>query len=367
MGPTRLAAALCVALVYAGCNNLPSSSGGLLRLNPILDSIYVGDRSPPPVVTFFDASGIPQTLPSGIRWSSDDPTVLGVDNASGRMTGVARGATVIRASVPGVQEGRAFVVVSDTLDITLLLDTVYVMPGDTLTVPVVVLKKTSPPPAMVWFKAPPSAPYTIDSASGKLTAGLTASGPISYFVHANALVATGAVAIVSLTDTTGGKVFYSVLGTVITHVGGAARATNYSRSNGKLAFQLRGAVPASGFATQVLAIVLPDSVTVTGAYAIDSLNPAEDAPTVGLPPALCSPPRAWAFWKSTTTTIGVAYSRKGGTLGITQLVPVANGQAISGRFTYTAQRSDIYSDPLGALSIHGSFVAPLITDRTTCR
>jgi len=63
----------------------------------------------------------------------------------------------------------------------------------------------------------------------------------------------------------------------------------------------------------------------------------------------------------------VAYSRRGGTLSITQIGTVPNGRAISGLFTYAAQRSDLYTDPLGVLSIHGSFVAPLVTDRAFCR
>ena len=52
---------------------------------------------------------------------------------------------------------------------TLLLDTVYVMPGDSLDVPVVVLKSSAPSP-VVWFEAPASnGVYTIDSVTGRLT------------------------------------------------------------------------------------------------------------------------------------------------------------------------------------------------------
>ena len=46
---------------------------------------------------------------------------------------------------------------------------------------------------------------------------------------------------------------------------------------------------------------------------------------------------------------------------------IQHGMAISGRFTITVQRGDLYDDPLGALAIRGTFVAPLITDdRATC-
>src|SRR5256885_7084734 len=50
------------------------------------------------------------------------------------------------------RSGAELVVVSNTLDLTLLLDTVYVMPGDSLDVPVVVLKSSAPSP-VVWFRS----------------------------------------------------------------------------------------------------------------------------------------------------------------------------------------------------------------------
>src|SRR5256886_7237288 len=71
----------------------------------------------------------------------------------------------------------------------MLLDTVYVMPNDTLTVPVVAIKRSSPP-AVVSFEAPSNPAYSID-ARGKITA-LAAGGPFPYIVHADALADTGA-------------------------------------------------------------------------------------------------------------------------------------------------------------------------------
>src|SRR3989449_3173959 len=85
-----------------------------------------------------------------------------------------------------------------------------------------------------------------------------------------------------------------------------------------------------------------------------------------LSPAFCAPPRPWALWTSQSPSI-IALSRPVGTIGLTQMVPISNGMAISGWFTYTAQRTDLYTDPLGVLAIRGSFVAPLVTDRTTCK
>ena len=357
----RPALALLCAAALGACGDLGGvRTGGFLGVSPLLDSLFVGDQALPHQVTFFDVDGNPG--PAGaITWSSLDSSIARID-ATGRVTARKRGAVLILAQAQGLAAS-ALVVVSDTLDITLLLDTVYVMPNDTLTVPVVVLKRNSPP-AVVSFEAPSNPAYGID-AKGKITA-LTAGGPFPYIVHADALTDTGAVEVVSLTDTTGGKFFYSVRGTAISHVGGQVLATNYVAANGKQAFQLRGTFGSAASPSQVVQITNPDSVIATGVYPIDSLSPGEDVASGVAPPAVCSAPRPWALWAARPAGI-FAYSRRGGELGITQIVVVANGHAISGRFFYSAQRSDFYSDPLALLSIHGSFVAPLVTSTTVCR
>ena len=170
------------------------------------------------------------------------------------------------------------------------------------------------------------------------------------------------------TSDTTGRFFFSVLGTANTHVGGSIRALNYTRSNGNLAFELQGTYAPSGTTLQTVEIILPDSVIAPGAYVIDSLNPDETIAGGSQPLVICIPPRPWALWSAQSGSGSiVAYSRRGGTLTITQIDTVPNGLAISGVFTYAAQRRDLYLDPLGVLSIHGSFVAPLVTDRTICR
>ena len=356
----RPALALLCSAALGACANLGEvRTGGYLGVSPLLDSLFVGDQALPHQVTFFDIHGNPS--PAGaITWSSLDSSIARID-ATGRVTARKRGAVLIVAQAQGFAAS-ALVVVSDTLDITLLLDTVYVMPNDTLRVPVVVLKRSSPP-AVVSFEAPSNPAYSID-AGGKITA-LTAGGPFPYIVHADALADTGAVEVVSLTDTTGGKFFYSVRGTAISHVGGSVLAMNYVAANGKQAFQLRGTFGSAASPSQVVQITNPDSVILSGLYTIDSLNPGEDVASRVRPPAVCSAPRPWAFWAARPAGI-TAYSRRGGQLGITQIVAITNGRAISGHFTYSAQRSDYYSDPLALLSIYGSFVAPLVTSTTVC-
>src|SRR5436309_287879 len=360
---TRPALALFCAAALGACGNLGETrTGGYLGVSPLLDSLFVGDQALPHQVTFFDSHGNP--APTGtVVWSSVDSTIARID-ATGRVTARKRGAVLILAQAQGIT-GSALVVVSDPLDITLLVDTVYVMPTDTLTVPVVVLKQSGAP-AVVSFEAPPNPAFSID-ASGKIQA-ITAGGPFPYIVHADALADTGAVEVVSLTDTTGAKFFYSVRGTAISHVGGTVQAINYAADNGGQAFQLRATYPSAAFPTQAVQVILPDAVTVPDLYLIDSLNPGEDPRSSGALPAVCSAPRPWASWAARAAGIGIsAYSRRGGELGIAQIVSVSNGQAISGHFTYSAQRTDYYTDPMALLSIHGSFVAPLVASTTVCR
>jgi hypothetical protein len=365
MRRTRVAVSLYAVLAWCACQGTLSGGAPYLTLAPILDSLFVGDQALRPSVTYFDGAGgsrIPAS--SEIQWASSDTLIIAVDRLSGRMTARRRGIAFVIATVQQAQ-GVALVVVSNALDLTLLMDTIYAMPGDTLTVPIAVKKQNSPPAPVVWYAAPPSnGVYAIDSASGRLSA-LARGGPVAYIVHADSIADTGAVSVLTLTDTTGGKFFFSVLGTATGHVGGAVSAVNYRRSNDSLAFRLSGTHPSS-VSRQTVQITLPGSVVTPGAYAIDSLSPSEAGSLQLSSPAICSPPRPWAFWSSQTPLI-IALSRRGGTLGITQVVTVPNGQAISGRFAYTAQRTDLYADPLGVLSIHASFVAPLSSDRTTCR
>ena len=361
----RLAAGLCAVVTWWGCRDLTVAGPPSLVIDPVLDSLFVGDVSLRPSVIYYDGAGgsrIP--APTEIHWASSDTATLGVDSLTGRMTARRRGIALIVATVQSTQ-GSALVVVSNTLDLTLLLDTIYAMPGDTLTVPIAVRKLNSPPPPVVWYEAPASnAVYTIDSASGRLTA-LAPGGPVRYIVHADTIADTGAVSVLSLSDTTGGRFFFSVLGTAVAHVGGSITGANYRRSDDNLAFRLVGTHP-SGVSTQTVRITLPDALLAARAYTIDSLSPSEAGPLLLSSPAICAPPRAWALWASQSPSI-LALSRRGGIIGITQIVALLNGQAISGRFTYTAQRADLYADPLGALAIHGTFVSPLVTDRTSCR
>ena len=242
MRPNRSVALafLLGALAVAACRVDSAGPSPYARLDPIVDSLFVGDRIPPPAVTYYDGTGNSVSVsPLQVNWSTTDTTILGVDSLSGRMTGRKRGHAFLLATFQSVQ-GIALVVVSNTLDLTLLLDTIYLMPNDTLRVPVAVQKKTVPPAPVVWYESTNKGIYTIDSASGLLTA-VALGGPVPYIVHADTIADSGAVQVLSLTDTTGGKFFFSVLGSVITHVGGPISAVNYARSD--VGLVLPGRVP----------------------------------------------------------------------------------------------------------------------------
>src|SRR5207245_6196356 len=129
----RVVAGLCAVLAYAGCR-LETAPAGLpyLVLDPIIDSLFVGNQAPRPSVTYYDGAGRSRTpAATEIRWASSDTAVLAVDSVTGRMTARRRGLAFIVATVQNTQGG-ALVVVFNTPDLTPLLDTIYVMPGDTM-------------------------------------------------------------------------------------------------------------------------------------------------------------------------------------------------------------------------------------------
>src|ERR1051325_2723000 len=147
-------ATLLAALRGVLAGSIGDGSGPVLPyvvLEPILDSLFVGEVDPLPSVTYFDGRGNSRTpLPIEIRWQSSDTTILSVDSASRRMTARGRGIAIVVATVNSVS-GQSLVAVSNALDLRLLLDTVYAMPGDTLTVPVAVKRKNSSPDSVVWM------------------------------------------------------------------------------------------------------------------------------------------------------------------------------------------------------------------------
>ncbi len=358
-----------LAALIAACSSGTTNAGTpYIVVSPIVDSLFVGDSAPPPQVTYYDASGKQQ--PTGtIAWSSNATIVATVDSQTGEIHGVGPGTAVITASANGTT-GQELVAVSRALDLTILLDTVYLMPGDTFTIPISV-RHQNPAPPTVWFTASSNSVFSIDSASGR-DSGKAAGAPLPYVAHArlgtDSIVDTGYTQVVVLTDTTGGKGFFTVYGSVIRHVAATARGLNYPRGDQTPTFRLRSYVNQGTSTVEVATLVQLNAVTAPGSFGIDSISPAEAFTTNPSQNPFCYPPRSWGAWSALFGTFRIdALSRPAGHLGITQIRSVTGGKAISGSYSFVGQRTDFYTDPLGAVAIRGTFVAPLITTTAACQ
>jgi hypothetical protein len=357
--------AVFAATLAACAGDVGSADLSRLRLFPVLDSMFVGDHLPPRQVTYFDKNGTVQN-PGVVVWSSSDTSVVQVDSGTGRITGLQSGYALVLASTQGLV-GSALVAVSGPLQITLLLDTVYLMPGDTFTTPVQVAQQAAGTPT-VWFTTAANAVFDIDSATGRDSAK-AAGGPVSFIAHAalgaDTTADSGTVEVVQLTDTIGGKASFAMFSTVIRARRASARALNYHRRGDTLTFRLRTPILQGSSTVEVVTITLPTAPLAPGTFSIDSISPSEASGKEFDP--FCRPPRSWGVWSVITSQTRLdAVSRPGGSLTITRMTPVANGMAISGRYYLPAQRIDLYDDPLGVLPIRGTFVAPLITTLPSC-
>jgi hypothetical protein len=364
----RLCLLGALAAVLAACQDTTNLGLANLLVSPILDSLFVGDNAPARHLIYINDRG-DTVAPVGARWTSSQPAVVAADNNTGALTAVGPGVAVVTAQI-GTTVGQALVAVAKTLDLQLLLDTIYLMPGDTFTVPVQVKKKGGvAPPA--WFKTPANGVFTIDSATGRVTA-TALGGPLPFFAHADTLVDTGAVTVMSLSDTTGGQTYFTILGSYIARRNVAARGVNYLRRGDTATFRLRAALLSGATTIEAVVLTVRQPVLAASAspFTIDSITPLEAyGRSYGYDP-ICLPLRNWGVWSRLLSDGNVlgGLSRYGGTISVTQFVqlPSGNGQAISGRYFLVAQRADEYHDPLGALPIRGTFVAPLITDNSRC-
>lgn len=355
---------LAAAFLTLGCSD-SNDSGGMptLNVNPLLDSVFVGDTiaAGSLVAVYRDANGQVQPAP-GLRWRSATPTVLSVDSASGRTIALARGNGVVEAATGDGTAGQAAVVVSNSLDIALLVDTVYLMPGDTFTVPVSVLRRGGSPPPVRFAPSVNPGVYTIDTITGRITAVATGS-PTRLVARADTVADTGGIRVMTLSDTLGGRGFFTVLGAVTRRAGAVARAVNYRRQGDTLSFRLTFSISSGGQVVENVVVTLRQPVTAQGTFAVDSITPAEAFGTGS--DFICRPTRPWGLWSIRTPVDLVALSYAG-TIGINQVTTVANGQAISGSFFIDTRHSDYYGDPLARLALRGTFVAPLIADNRPC-
>jgi hypothetical protein len=333
-----------------------------LTLSPLLDSIFTSDTLPAGSFTavYRDAAGQVHPTPT-LRWRSATPSLLAVDSTTGRVIALGRGAGVVEAAA-GSAVGQALVVVSHALDLSLLVDTIFLMPGDTFTVPVGVVRRGGSPPPVRFTPSVNPAIYTIDTVTGTITA--VAGGPPTRLIaRADTVADTGAVEVVVLSDTLGGKGFFTVLGTVIRRARAVARAVNYRRQGDTLTFRLNLSISSGAQVVENVVLTLRAPVTAAGTFTIDSITPAEAFGSGS--DFICRPARPWSLWSARGATDLVALSRTG-SIGVARVSAVTNGQAISGSFVFEARRTDFYDELLGRLPVRGTFVAPLIADNRPC-
>jgi hypothetical protein len=355
---------LMTLMVALACGEGTSPGAPSARVFPLVDSLFVGDTVPPGGLNaaYIDANGVsvPATT---VRWRSLSPSIATIDSVSGRVVALARGSAVIEGTTRGVT-GRALIVVSRALDLTLLLDTIYMMPGDTFTVPVDVRRKGGSPPAVRFAPSPNLSVYRIDTVTGTVTA--VAQGLATRLVaRADTVADTGAVEVVVLTDTIGGKGFFTLYGSFGRQARTLARAQNYERLGGTQVFRLNAFITAGGVIVENVVVTLLSPLSAAGVFPIDSISPGEAFFSASDP--VCRPVRPWGLWSTRTSNLELeAVSRPGGTISIARIVTVANGAAISGSFRFDARRTDFYDDSLATVAVRGTFVAPLIANQRIC-
>src|SRR2546428_7332643 len=319
--------ALCAALAAcAKSTSLPK----FVVLDPIFDSVFVGNRRPLPNVIYFDGDKLQTPPASAVAWQSSGPTVLAVNNPSGQIKGLKRGSAFVSATVESTQ-GSEIVAVPDSVDITLLVDTLYLLPGDTMTIPTIILHRANLPVPVVSYDAPGATIFTID-ANGRVTATPTPGGPEKYRVHADDASDSGAVYVLDPTSPASRKAFFSVVGpsvvgAAVSHLDASPQVISYTSTSGNPAFRISAAASSS---EQVVQVTVPQAVgTTPPAFAIDSITPADSS--------TCTPPRAWAIWSTPTSTAYSGNPDPGQQISITRLLSGGgSGLVAGGRVGYHA-------------------------------
>jgi hypothetical protein len=324
-----------------------------------VDTLFTGDTLAPLGATYYDAGGHAQA--GAVTWSSSATAVATVNAGTGAIHAVGPGSAVVSATIKGVT-GEGLVIVTAPLSLSLLLDSIILLPQDTFVVPVSVRKQGGGAPAP-WFHVATNAVYALDSATGQATS-IGTGAALPFTVHADSLSAQGTVEVLSLGDTTVGKGAYTVLGSVTARRRATARAENYSRTGGTLTFRLTLKVAVGNVTVESVSLTGLNSVTAApDSIPLDSLSVSEAQGTA----FICAPQRSVGLWTSAgsnSTLLGV--SRPGGWIKIRKLQAVTGGSVISGSFYFLAQRADYYGDPSGVLAVRGNFVAPLIQNTSTC-
>src|SRR2546427_183857 len=270
---TRLSFAWALCAALAACVK-STTLQKFVVLDPIFDSVFVGSQKPLPSVIYFDGDKLQTPPASAVTWQSSDPTILAVNNPSGQIKGLKRGTASVSATVENTQ-GSEIVVVPDSVDITLLVDTLYLLPGDTMTIPTIILHRDNAP--VVSYDAPGATIFTIDPTKGRVMAGVTPGGPEKYRVHADLVSDSGAVYVLDPASVgTAGNAFFSVvgpsvIGAAVSHLNASPKATSYTRTGGS-AFRIQATHAASTSSEQVVQVTVNAAASLGPGFEIDSIT-----------------------------------------------------------------------------------------------
>jgi hypothetical protein len=350
-----LAGAAGLAVLLAACSNPPENpQHPTVTIQPTSAALCVGDN-----VTFAaevrDANGQPM---SGVAltWSSSAPDVIDI-GASGVGHALRTGSSNVTATAQGVTSNRATIDVPADLAPEFVPDSVVLAPGDTMTLGVRLRRISG---GLVPAHTPVVTPF--DGA----VAGLDASG----LVHAKAvgragltltacgLQGGGAVDVVSPTDAVTGSSYLWLSGPEELRVRLPAGAVNFTRANGRPAFQVYGRV-----GNNARVFLYEDTVALSGAgaYPLDSILTSE----AGQPNLACAPPRPFALYldqAALTLLLGVT----GGPMRVTTYAPQTGYTAVSGRLAFRIRgvvRGGAQVDTLNAIY---TFSAPLVDSAGAC-
>ena len=165
----------------AACFDVSNPVPPTLVLSPVLDSLFVGDSLVPRDFAYYNGDG-ERANPGPLNWSIGPTAVATINPTTGVIHGVGKGVATVTAS-GGNATGIALVAVSRPLDLTLLMDTVVLMPGDTLSLApfLAITQKVANPTTLTFDPSPDPTLYTID-ASGVITA-LNKSAAARYVAH----------------------------------------------------------------------------------------------------------------------------------------------------------------------------------------
>ena len=322
-----------------------------VELTPDRDSLVVGEVATPFVAQAFNARDEP--IPGALfTWRSDQPSIAAVDSLTGRVIAVARGVAAITART-GLVADTSEVFVIAPVSLSLPLDTVILVPGDTFSVPVILQVAGGGAPPPVIFGGGNASVASVDPSSGLVTA--IGEGVVAFTAQADTVAVRGGIEVRSVTDTLNGT-FYLGLSRALDRRGRfASRGFNHPTDDGGTAIQL---VADGADGLRRMAFLLTDSLSGTRIDTVGTLAPSDLDP--GQDP-VCLPPTSWVFYRDDSgSPSAVALSLGGGTVRFTSVAPIPGGWAVSGRLQATLQLTDVAGAP-GRVSAIATFAVPVVS------